>query len=643
MVYSLILLIYRDTEWARLDSPKLPDKERILILVEEYFAHVHPLRCFGFVHKPSFMQRLDEDLESCCNHESLLHIICALGAKFLALDQPSQFPPQSVLTAGNQWAKIAKARIFADLDDLSLEKLMTAILLYDHDLRIGSYASAFILSSITARISQALQLNLESSADLNSICPIANESKRRLMWSCYVMDSWVGSGVNQLTLLEDKDLKIQLPCHSHNFSLGTPCITEVLDEGKALGFISREQNQFQPAQNMGIEAYFIRLVSIRKRVLRYVKQLDTSKPPWEPDSEFKQLSTECESWRQYLPHSLNSIWARKESSQLGALTLLWCTYHQTLVDLYRIGMPTLFRIRRHVDFPSDKKEFLDYCRRVCFDSARGVSKIIVEALRHGIKALADTWLCIIAHDSTKVMLYYLKHIGDSSASLSASDSNETKILVNKNLETLMQMRSLVATAEHCYLSVVKMMISAGLHPRFAHHSTNERESEESEEIPSLSGSHVEEFPETVLNPLAIYRMARTALHGKDTRGSTSDSPSTTDTASPGISQSRTSVGQSHGNFNITTLQPIPGREQLHQPHSARIEDRSAMIQPFYSAPEVQSISSNNFPQFASFGTAGVWDPVEMAVMNMLDDGTSPWPAEYLTGGQSGVDPFLFPF
>jgi hypothetical protein len=82
------------------------------------------------------------------------------------------------------------------------------------------------------------------------------------------MDSWVGSGVNQLTLLEDKDLKIQLPCDSHNFSLGTACITEILEEGKVLGFISQDQIQNQPTQNMGIEAYFIRLVSIRKRVLR---------------------------------------------------------------------------------------------------------------------------------------------------------------------------------------------------------------------------------------------------------------------------------------------------------------------------------------------------------------------------------------
>jgi hypothetical protein len=84
------------------------------------------------------------------------------------------------------------------------------------------------------------------------------------------MDSWVGSGVNQLTLLEDRDLKIQLPCHSHNFSLGVPCITEILDEGKLLSFISRDEIPPFPAQNMGIEAYFIRLVSSRKKVLRFV-------------------------------------------------------------------------------------------------------------------------------------------------------------------------------------------------------------------------------------------------------------------------------------------------------------------------------------------------------------------------------------
>jgi len=129
-----------------------------------------------------------------------------------------------------------------------------------------------MLSGMTARMSQALQLNLESSADVFCLkpdtSPIVNEARRRLMWSCYVMDSWVGSGVNQLTLLEDRDVKIQLPCHSHNFTLGIPCITETLDSNKVLNFVPQDEIPPNPAQNMGIESYFIRLVSSRKRVLR---------------------------------------------------------------------------------------------------------------------------------------------------------------------------------------------------------------------------------------------------------------------------------------------------------------------------------------------------------------------------------------
>ncbi|KAJ5307544.1 hypothetical protein N7476_008200 [Penicillium atrosanguineum] len=593
------------------------------------------------------MQQLDEDVEKYRNNESLLHMICAFGAKFLALNYTSQLSSEAILTAGNQWAKIAKARIFVDLDDLSMEKLMAAILLYDHDLRIGSYASAFMLSGITARMSQALQLNLENSADVlcakSESSPVDNEARRRSMWSCYVMDSWVGSGVNQLTLLEDRDLKIQLPCHSHNFSLGVPCITETLEEGKVLGFISRDDVPSFPAQNMGIEAYFIRLVSSRKKVLRYVKQLDTSKPPWQSDSEFIQLTMEFDHWRHNLPQSLmwspSAIYARKESSQLGALTLLWCTYHQTLVDLYRIGMPILFRIQKDITFPPDQQEFLENCRRACFENAREVSSIICEALRHGIKNLADTWLCIIAHDSTKVMLHFLKLNRQSSHRMSQNEVDATVTLVQKNLEALLQMRAIVATAEHCYLSVIKMMAAAGIQPQMPYGTAmNARPSHESEESPSAPESPVQESPENMLNPLAIYRMARTALHEKD-QSSTSTSPSTNTSISAAVARARARAverpprrvqqHQQHPNTSFQGLNGLPGMDQIYFAPN--------------SATESTPMSMNDMVPLAASGLGGPWDPANLAVMDILDGGIAPWTEEYLTDGQSGVDPFLFPF
>lgn len=144
-------------------------------------------------------------------------------------------------------------------------------------------------------------------------------------------------------------------------------------------------------------------------------------------------------------------------------------------------MPALFRIQKEVIFPPEQQEFLQHCRTFCFENARQVSRIISEALRYGLKVLADSWICIIAHDSTKVMLHYLT-LNKKSTDFHQREVNDTISLVQSNLDALLQMRSIVATAEHCVsiqserslehlltffqqsLSIVKMMAAAGIQP-----------------------------------------------------------------------------------------------------------------------------------------------------------------------------------
>lgn len=65
---------------SRLLSPDLPSSRNLRRVVEQYFANVHPLRCFAFVHKPSFMRQLDKGLAS-DDESALLHVICAHGAR----------------------------------------------------------------------------------------------------------------------------------------------------------------------------------------------------------------------------------------------------------------------------------------------------------------------------------------------------------------------------------------------------------------------------------------------------------------------------------------------------------------------------------------------------------------------------------
>ena len=177
----------REDSWG-LWSPHLPDIDQIRALVEYYFLNIHPLRCFGFLHKPSFMRRIDSG-DANYEDDALLYIVCALGALFAAMDIDPQ-PPSAArrLAAGSHWARRAQQLILSQLGNIAVENLMAAILLHDYELRMSNFGTAFMLSAITARMAQALQINLEHSTDMlcqdSGSSPDAStkESRRRLMW-----------------------------------------------------------------------------------------------------------------------------------------------------------------------------------------------------------------------------------------------------------------------------------------------------------------------------------------------------------------------------------------------------------------------------------------------------------------------------
>lgn len=256
----------------------LPPKPQLHSLLEAYFTNVHPLRIFAFVHKPSFMRLLDEGKMTSSADQALLYIMCALGARFYALDYStnnSPLPRELVQTAGAQWAKTAEEMFFADYSTISVTKLKALLLLHDHEARTGNYAGSFLLTGLIVRMAHALQLNIEPSTDI--MCKMEDsssneaslrETKRRLMWACFMVDVWAGSGVDQLTILSERDIKIQLPCNERQFSLQIPCVTECLRRNTILDFIPADDIPEKPSENMGISAYYVRIIDIWQRVLR---------------------------------------------------------------------------------------------------------------------------------------------------------------------------------------------------------------------------------------------------------------------------------------------------------------------------------------------------------------------------------------
>lgn len=340
---------------------------------------------------------------------------------------------------------------------------------------MGNFALAFMLSSMTARMSQALQINLEYSTDI--LCKETDrgpsgtlrESRRRLMWCCYVTDSLVGSGVDQLTLIDEEDLKIQLPCNERSFIQQTIRITETLRDRQTLPFIPSDIRSSDYGDNMGIVACFLRLVEVRRRVLRcvcpsfsifhvnclirsrYIKHLDKAKVPWLSDSEFAVLDSECKAWHDSLPPSLqftpSALFIRQETGQVGALCILHCAYHQTMCDLYRLGAPKLYKLRGAFSFPPEERAFVTHLQWTLFEHAKALARIVEETGRYGTKALADSWLPTITYDSCRIIVYHLTQIIDPSAETSTGLTEQAIPFLEGSLQMLKRMQALYAVAE----------------------------------------------------------------------------------------------------------------------------------------------------------------------------------------------------
>ncbi|KAL5335703.1 fungal-specific transcription factor domain-containing protein [Aspergillus crustosus] len=526
---------------AWLTSSELPDKAKVAALVDNYFAHVHPIRCFAFLHRPSFLCRVDEELAADSTPTALLYIVCALGSQFYALGchtTSQALSPKFILQAGSLWAERAYRMVLQELDKVSIENLMATQLIYDYAIRVGNFTQAFMLGGLTARMAQALQINLEYSTDILCREPglsiATREARRRLMWSCFVTDALLGSGVDQLMLINERDIKIQLPCNERRFVQEAPCATRTLDGG-VLVFLCPDTLPTNPDENMGIMAYFIQHIRTRKQVLRYIKHLDTAVSPWLPDSEFAILDRACLEWYNSLPQSLqfttSTIYTRKASSQLGALVLLHCSHHQTLCDLYRLGAPALFKLRSAIEFPPEQSDFLQKMQSDLYQAAKTLAKIIGEAERHGPHVLSDTWLPTVTYDSSRIMLYYLTQLIDPQERSSKDLVVETIPYLQSNIRALKAMQPLNAVSERLANAAETMLNLLGSEAEIVRPGRNivpddpyPSDPEEARRT-SPPGVPAQSAPDYVLNPLTIYRMARRTIperHAPERIASTAD-------------------------------------------------------------------------------------------------------------------------
>lgn len=297
------------------------------------------------------------------------------------------------------------------------------LLLHEYCLRREDYPKAFLIAGTTARIAQALQLNLERGND--TACTtrgaqrsyvLENEIRRRVMWACFIADANMASGVDQLKLVKLEDIKVQLPTHDYNFLHQIPAVTGQLCRDQQPRAFSNTPNSpgIVGPSNLGIQAFFIRMRSIKSKILSYIKRHSEHSPPWHENSLFVALAKEIDELCLELPESLKytpiSIRLYQGSAELAALFCLHLGIDQCYCDLYRLVIP-------QVCFPAGSTrqllaeapaEFVSAARDKIFAHARHKSVMLGDLVRlQEESAYVDWCIGIHAHESVKYQAAYI--------------------------------------------------------------------------------------------------------------------------------------------------------------------------------------------------------------------------------------------
>ncbi|RMD40903.1 hypothetical protein DV735_g4232, partial [Chaetothyriales sp. CBS 134920] len=412
----------------------LPAIDQLRTLVDTFFLRIHTVRCLGFLHMPSFFARLQEPERLYADVHGLLHAICALAAPFHyanigtqpngdSTDQGPDAEPHCFYTAGSAWAATALQRVFARMSIPDVEGLMAIMLLHEHSLRTGAYAQAFLLSGLSARYAQLLQLNLEADDDVlclhtettadtahasTRLSFVAKETRRRLVWHGFLMDAFIECGIDQLRFVNPTNIQVQLPCKDDLFQLSS---APAGVHGHA---------------NLGLRAFYIRAMALRSKVLKYVKHLEGD-VPWrgrprsaagaaegaeggtEGASQFNWLDGELAMLEASVPDGLrmspDNACLFRASGRLNLFFGLHILLAQTCYDLYRVGVAGLVFPHHATDWIRTHAPpvFLQRCHQVCAAKAIAIARLLQELWVVDRPSLIDTPYAVHAQVCSSVL------------------------------------------------------------------------------------------------------------------------------------------------------------------------------------------------------------------------------------------------
>ncbi len=386
-------------------SPSLNESFDSLIrrTFETFFRHVHHIPMFSFLHRASLMEQ---------HHAGKVDKALLLALVGITSCLTDMGP--GVREYGDACIDEAISRIFSDYTVPSTIKVQALVFVIKHRILCSRFASAFMLFSMASRFAAALRLNHESP----NLCFLAQESRRRLMWSLYCIDSGIAAGYSEFALWRADRIYVDLPCNERNFEFDLSQPTEKLVAD------SPNESQQPHSEDVGSLALHIRILHIRQKITEFTKTAVVSRNINAPELQNRAMALhqELDDFAYRLPSSFqfseNSLRLRAYSPRICVFVMIHIWWRQCYCDLYRLGMTGFRDALPRETLETFDQNFLDYCQSQCVEHSLAMAGIFSSMEKLGARPVADLDLAICAFQCAR-MLHYAYRLDANKFNLAA--------------------------------------------------------------------------------------------------------------------------------------------------------------------------------------------------------------------------------
>lgn len=293
-------------------------------LLDTYFSRFHA-KPFHILDESTVRQRLQ--LNQLPRY--LVHAICAVAARYT----PHPGGYQSAVRLSEDHA--SRARCDIDTDEPSVDALQAVLLLVIAFTAAGKGRKAYMLMTNAVGMATALELHRE--VDMKTrITPVEREMRRRLFWTCYLLDRFMSCGSKRPSIIGDKTILLRLPYWSPN-PAGLPIEGEFFQSGSNLHYLQGSGKKSQGSSGMMID--MTRILGITNRYLAAGGVKGDSHFPWHTLSNLSKIRHDLDIWASGTVDVFSSIDTLFGQPDSTVLVLSKLIYHLIHCLIYRPFLP----------------------------------------------------------------------------------------------------------------------------------------------------------------------------------------------------------------------------------------------------------------------------------------------------------------